>query len=118
MKLTQLGAVLAVAERGGLRAAARHLGVAQPALTRNVQSLQALQAGNPGREAWGAEADRLLRRHREWVGIEWRDARLEPVLAAQTPFRPPVFERFGRLNSQGEVQAACANARRISSDIP
>jgi two-component system sensor histidine kinase DctS len=84
------------------------------ALTRNVQSLQALQAGHPDREAWLAEADRLLRRHREWVSIEWRDAMLEPVLFAESPFRPSVFTRFGRRNSQSEVALACANARRIS----
>jgi DNA-binding transcriptional LysR family regulator len=40
MKLTQLSAALAVAERGGLRAAARHLGVAQPALTRGIAELE------------------------------------------------------------------------------
>ena len=40
MKLNQLRDALAVAERGSLRAAARHLGVAQPALTRSIQELE------------------------------------------------------------------------------
>ena len=40
MKLQQLRDVLAVAERGSLRAAARYLGVAQPALTRSIQALE------------------------------------------------------------------------------
>src|SRR5213082_1485224 len=40
MKLNQLRDVLAVAERGSLRAAARHLGVAQPALSRSIQELE------------------------------------------------------------------------------
>jgi LysR family transcriptional regulator of abg operon len=40
MKLNQLRDVLAVAERGSLRAAARELGVAQPALTRSIQELE------------------------------------------------------------------------------
>lgn len=40
MKLNHLRDVLAVAERGSLRAAARHLGVAQPALTRSIQELE------------------------------------------------------------------------------
>ena len=40
MKLNQLRDVLAVAERGSLRAAARQLGVAQPALTRSIQELE------------------------------------------------------------------------------
>lgn len=40
MKLSQLRDVLAVAERGSLRAAARHLGLAQPAITRSIQELE------------------------------------------------------------------------------
>src|SRR4051794_9603184 len=36
------------------------------ALTRNVQSLQALQSGNPTREGWARDAQSLLRGHREW----------------------------------------------------
>ncbi len=84
-------------------------------LTRNVQTLQALQAGPPGTQAWQAEAAQLLRRHRELMRVEWRGPNLEPVAAVDTPYRVPVFARFGRANSQGEVQQACANARRLSS---
>ncbi len=40
MRLNHLRDVLAVAERGSLRAAARHLGVAQPALTRSIHELE------------------------------------------------------------------------------
>ena len=40
MKMHHLRDVLAVAERGSLRAAARHLGVAQPALTRSIRELE------------------------------------------------------------------------------
>src|SRR5258706_6657338 len=40
MKLNQLRDVLAVAEGGSLRAAARSLGIAQPALTRSIQELE------------------------------------------------------------------------------
>lgn len=40
MKLNQLRDVEAIAERGSLRAAARHLGLAQPALTRSVHELE------------------------------------------------------------------------------
>jgi DNA-binding transcriptional LysR family regulator len=39
MKLTQFRNVAAIAERGSLRAAARHLGLAQPALSRSVAEL-------------------------------------------------------------------------------
>ncbi|HEX3504511.1 MAG TPA: LysR substrate-binding domain-containing protein [Xanthobacteraceae bacterium] len=40
MKLNQFRDVVAIAERGSLRAAARHLKLAQPALTRSVQELE------------------------------------------------------------------------------
>jgi DNA-binding transcriptional LysR family regulator len=40
MKLHQLRDVLTVAEKGSLRAAARHLGVTQPGLTRSIRELE------------------------------------------------------------------------------
>jgi len=40
MKLTQLGYVAAIARQGSLRAAARHLGVAQPAFSRSIAELE------------------------------------------------------------------------------
>lgn len=40
MKLHNLRDVIEVAERGSLRAAARHLGIAQPALTRSIRELE------------------------------------------------------------------------------
>lgn len=40
MKLTQMRDVVAISERGSLRAAARHLQLAQPALTRSVHELE------------------------------------------------------------------------------
>jgi LysR family transcriptional regulator of abg operon len=40
MKLNQLRDVVAIAEQGSLRAAARHLGTAQPALTRSLSELE------------------------------------------------------------------------------
>ena len=54
-----------VAQANVERDAADALSDIRSALTRNVQELQALQAGRPGREAWRAQADALLRKHRE-----------------------------------------------------
>lgn len=85
------------------------------ALTSNIQSLQALQAGPPDEAQWMIEAGALLRRQKEFVRIEWRGPRLELRWAADTPYRPPVFSRFGRANAILEVQQACNNARRISA---
>jgi two-component system sensor histidine kinase DctS len=84
------------------------------ALSRNVQSLQALQSGHPAQAAWSSEAASLLREHREWLRIEWRDAALEPVVAADSPFRAPAFARHGRGNAQPDVALACAAGRRVS----
>ena len=84
------------------------------ALNRNVQSLQALQSGTPGTATWTAEAQALLREHREWVRLEWRDPALRTVVAVDTPFRPPVFAQLGRANAGADVALACDNARRVS----
>lgn len=40
MKLNQIRNIIAVAERGSLRSAARHLGVAQPAITKSIRELE------------------------------------------------------------------------------
>jgi two-component system, LuxR family, sensor histidine kinase DctS len=90
------------------------LGDIRAALTRNVQSLQALQSGRLVAASWSAHATSLLHEHREWMRIEWRDAELETVAFEETPFRSSVFARFGRANAQAEVALACANARRVS----
>ncbi|MGE0333163.1 MAG: nitrogen regulation protein NR(II) [Ramlibacter sp.] len=84
-------------------------------LTRNIQTLQALHAANPGAPGWPAEAMQLLRSHREWMRIEWRDARLATLVFVDTPYRQPVFARLGRANASSDVAQACTNARRISA---
>ncbi len=84
------------------------------ALTRNVQSLQALQYADQGVAPWDLEAQTLLRSHREWLRLELRDASLQVVKAVDTPFRAPVFSKFGREANQPEVVQACGVARRQS----
>src|SRR5512140_1057699 len=84
------------------------------ALTRNAQSLEALQSRHLPPAGWIAEADGLLREHREWLRIEWRDSALATVAFVDTPFRAPPFARLGRANANADVALACANARRVS----
>ena len=84
------------------------------ALTRNVQSLQALQYADRTTALWEQDAHTLLREHREWVRLELRDAELRVVKTIDTPFRLPVFNRFGRTANQPEVVQACGVARRQS----
>jgi two-component system, LuxR family, sensor histidine kinase DctS len=83
-------------------------------LTRNVQSLQALQAGRPTRASWTEQANALLLQHREWVRLEWRDVNLGTIAYADSPYRPETFVRLGRANAQSDVALACTNARRVS----
>ncbi|MDP3761286.1 MAG: PAS domain S-box protein [Ramlibacter sp.] len=90
------------------------LGDIRSALTRNVQSLQALQSGNPTRAAWNDRASQLLREHREWIRLEWRDAALGTLTSMDTPYRASPFARLGRANAHADVALACANARRFS----
>ncbi len=90
------------------------VGDIRAALTRNVQSIQALQFNDPVPGSWSQDAVGLLREHRELVRLEWRDAQLGVKAHADTPFRPPVFARLGRDNAQGEVVQACSTARRFS----
>ena len=84
------------------------------ALTRNVQSLQALHAGSPRSAEWTQAAQALLKEHREWLRLEWRDRALAPHDGVDTPYRTPVFSRLGRASTQADVALACANARRVS----
>ena len=81
-------------------------------LTRNVQSLQALQYADRGNVPWSQDAQVLLREHREWLRIELRDADLRVIKSIDTPFRAPVFSHFGRMANQPEVVQACGVARR------
>ena len=84
------------------------------ALTRNAQSLQALQFADRTSVPWAQDAANLVREHREWLRIEWRDLDLNVIAAVDTPFRAPVFARMGRSAKQPEVVQACAVAKRQS----
>ncbi len=84
------------------------------ALTRNVQSLQAQQYADRSAMPWAQDAQILLREHREWLRLELRDTDLRVLKSIDTPFRAPVFNRFGRAANQPEVVQACGVARRQS----
>ncbi|MBP3979273.1 PAS domain S-box protein [Acidovorax sp. JG5] len=85
------------------------------ALARNVQSLQALQAGGPGLLAWEVNATELLRQRRELARIEWRDASLRLRAYAQTPYRPVSWDAASREGSHSDAALACTNARRLGT---
>ncbi|WP_287065290.1 MULTISPECIES: ATP-binding protein [Ramlibacter] len=83
-------------------------------LGRNVQTLQALQSGEPAPGEWQRRAQALLGEHREWLRLEWRDAGLRVRASAGTPYRPGAYDRLGRDNAEPDVAQACTNARRLS----
>ena len=96
------------------RDAAEALQDIRTGLTRNIQSFQAMQTSSPSPDAWLLAANELVREHREIMRLEWRSDALDTLSVASTPYRNPIFERFGRASSQADVSAACSTARRIS----
>ncbi|WP_353139315.1 PAS domain S-box protein [Limnohabitans sp.] len=96
------------------RDAADAVGDIRTALTRNVQSLQALQYAENATVPWTQEATTMLRERREWLRLELRDTDLRVLSSVDTPFRAPPFNRFGRAVMQPEVVQACNVARRQS----
>ena len=96
------------------RDAAEAVADVRAALTRNGQSLQALQYNDPTPSSWAIDAAAFLREHREFVRVEWRDSALQLKAEVDSPFRTPVFDHRGRSNVQSEVMLACATALRFS----
>ncbi|RZL65272.1 MAG: PAS domain S-box protein [Variovorax sp.] len=82
-------------------------------LQRNVQSLRATQPGTVDSPQWISAADALLREHREWLRIEWRDEALRPIAAVDTPYRPRLLPEQSRGAGQSDVATACAAAREL-----
>ncbi|MGO4392655.1 nitrogen regulation protein NR(II) [Variovorax sp. M-6] len=84
-------------------------------LQRNVQTLRASLAGGVGREQWETRAAGLLRDHREWLRLEWRDPALRPLGAVDSPYRRRVFGDNERGPDQTDVEQACTAARKLGT---
>jgi len=84
-------------------------------LQRNAQTLRATTVGAVDREAWSARGASLLREHREWLRLEWRDAALNPLAAVDTPYRRRVFDEDARAGQPGDVLLACEAARKLGT---
>ena len=84
------------------------------AFNRDVQSLQALQFSDPTPNSWNIDAASLLREHRQFVRLEWRDLVLRLNSHVDTPFRPPLFDRMARDAPNAELTTACAKAREFN----
>jgi two-component system sensor histidine kinase DctS len=83
-------------------------------LSLDVQTLQALQAQHTTLKSWSTEALTLLRDNRDWLRLEWRDARLNSLAFVESPLRAPVFERALRIDTFAEGIQACQRARRLN----
>ena len=97
--------------------AAQAAGDIRSGLNRNIQTVQALQAGEHTPAAWQALAGELLREHRELMRLEWRNAKMELVALAETPFHAPLFERLSRQSLQADLGLACTAAQRVNGAI-
>ena len=85
------------------------------ALARNMQDLQALQSGDVAQSEWHARANELLQLRREIVRIEWRNAAMQVIAHAETPYRSEYWSGNFRDESESHVVAACANVRRTNA---
>ncbi|MFT4268296.1 MAG: PAS domain S-box protein [Xenophilus sp.] len=85
-------------------------------LVRNVQNLQSLQAGPADGARWNGAAAELLRGHREWLRIERRNAGLDILRFADTPYHASVFDLAGRAEVLPDVARACAAARHLRGE--
>lgn len=83
-------------------------------LTRNVQSLQALEQELPSVGAWRIDAAELLRQHREILQLEWRNSALAVQAQVDSPFYPPHTARRTQQTALADVAQACRSARRFS----
>ena len=84
-------------------------------LSRQQQSLQALQWNEPGAAPWRAEAASLLHARRELMRVERRDVAMRVVEAVDSPYQGPVFGRIAREAIEVEAQLACTGAQRLSA---
>jgi two-component system sensor histidine kinase DctS len=84
-------------------------------LQRNAQSLRATQVSGMDPTRWPEAAASLLREHREWLRLEWRDAALRPLEAVNTPYRTRLIDEESRSADQSDVALACAAARKLGA---
>ena len=81
-------------------------------LMRDVQALQALQASHNAPANWSLQTSTLLREHRGWLRVEWRDAQMQLRHHIDSPLRAPSFSKTPRSNVANEFLQACQRARR------
>jgi two-component system, LuxR family, sensor histidine kinase DctS len=84
------------------------------ALTRNVQSLQALQTRTAPSGQWALEAQTVLRDRREMLQIELRDKQFNVRSSVQSPYLKPFAVSLSASSYPSDMQVACDTANRIT----
>ncbi|MFO1180909.1 sensor histidine kinase [Ottowia sp.] len=84
-------------------------------LARRQQDLHGLASTQTQVDAWAPAALALLDRHRDWLRLEWRDASLRLLAAADSPYYPPfVTDDAGPQSQQAQrIRETCASAQRF-----
>ncbi|RYY81160.1 MAG: PAS domain S-box protein, partial [Comamonadaceae bacterium] len=59
------------------------------------------------------EAAALLRAHREWVRLEWRDPQLRLRASADSTYRTRLFDEAGREAHRADIALACTAATKL-----
>lgn len=83
-------------------------------LSRHVQALQGVQATQPNAAQWQQDMVTLLREHRDWLRVEWRDRAHALQNHVDSPLRSPVFERNPRSDMLNETVQSCLRAKRLN----
>ena len=81
-------------------------------LNRNLSALETIIPIGMNSGRWVTQAEWLLRDRREWLRVEWRDARLGLIAAANNPSRSPMLTQLGPDHLLPEISLACTQARR------
>lgn len=82
-------------------------------LARNLQNLHGLNAGEVTPEQWAQGGLALLREHREWLRLEWRDPNLRLRAEVDSPYFAPLTET--PIDTETDIAHACAMAARLDS---
>ncbi|MBQ0130664.1 MAG: PAS domain S-box protein [Comamonas sp.] len=84
-------------------------------LSRNVQDLQAINVADSSPGHWNTRVAELLQVRRELLRVEWRNAKMEILHAAQTPYRTAQWDEPLREESFSHAFTACSNAQRSNT---
>ncbi len=87
------------------------------ALSRDLQSLQALLWNDPTVAQWRSDTSALLHARRELIRVETRDLHENIVDAIESPYQGPLFTRIKREEMDLDTEVACQTAVRQATPV-